>query len=275
MNVEAHNSLVPAIPHPRHRAVALHVGNVTCTYRLYCVEVEVAKGHTAPLQTLKLLRNIEINKKEIKMKKCIWAIAAVIMVVGTITIVACTKDNPTNEMLVTSPSQHKNTKMDGEIIIAEWSDNGISYRFDKHHVLSNIQTQFKDSLNVNCVMEDIQITIKDVDNEKVPIIAISYFDFDNEVAVTMFGILTQYAEKSPSVMLALKCREISARCIGVNCKEGCNPIVGKTMSGGTLVLDCSNCTKASNPNKSYKCDYNVTQRLVSRLVFDSFLMDLF
>ena len=223
--------------------------------------------------TAKTLATVETQQKNNKMKKYILAITAAIIVAGTITFVACTKDNPANDTQISSPLQQKSTKPADEITIAEWSDNGISYLFNKNHVLSSIQSQFKDSLNMNCIMEDIRISIKKVDKEDVPVISISYFDLDNEVAVTMFGILTQHSGASSPVMLALGCGEISARCIGVNCKKGCDPIF-ETYFGNVIVLGCTDCKKAYKPGKPYSCNYSVTQGLVSRLVFDCFQMDI-
>ena len=208
------------------------------------------------------------------MKKYILAITAAIIVAGTITFVACKKDNPANDTQISSPLQQKSTEPADEITIAEWSDNGISYLFNKNHVLSSIQSQLTDSLNMNCIMEDIRISIKKVDNEDVPVISISYFDLDNEVAVTMFGILTQHSGVSSSVMLALGCGEISAKCIGVNCEEKCEGDVGKTAAGESVVLGCKGCEHAHNPEQSHSCNYDVTQGIVSRLVFDCFQMDI-
>lgn len=208
------------------------------------------------------------------MKKYIWAIAAGIMVASTTAFVACNKENPANETQIALPSQQKSTKTADEIIIAEWSDKGISYLFNKNQVLSSIQSQFKDTLNMNCIMENIRITIKNVDKEDVPVMSISYFDLDNEVAVTMFGILTQHSGVSSSIMLALGCGEISSKCIGVNCEETCEGNVGKTAAGELVVFGCNGCEHAHNPKENHSCDYNVTQSIVSRLVFDSFKSSL-
>ncbi|MBQ0160478.1 MAG: hypothetical protein KBT28_07655 [Bacteroidales bacterium] len=196
------------------------------------------------------------------------------MVASTIAFVSCNKENPTNETQMALPPQQKSIKPTDEIIIAEWSDEGISYLFNKNQVLSGIQSQFKDSLNMNCIMEDIRITIKNADKEDVPVISISYFDLDNEVAVTMFGILTQHSDESSSVMLALGCGEISAKCTGVNCKEICDGDVGKTTAGELVVFGCKGCEHAQDPKQKHSCGYDVTQGIVSRLVFDSFKSSL-
>lgn len=208
------------------------------------------------------------------MKKYIWAIAAGIMVASTIAFVACNKENPTNDTQIALPPQQKTTKPTDEIIIAEWSDKGISYLFNKNQVLYSIQSQFKDLLNMNCIMEDIRISIKNVDKEDIPVISISYFDLDNEVAVTMFGLLTQHSGVSSSVMLALGCGGISARCIGVNCEETCEGDVGKTAAGELVVFGCKGYEHAHDPKQNHSCSYNVTQGIVSRLVFDGFKSSL-
>lgn len=208
------------------------------------------------------------------MKKYIWAIAAGIMVASTIAFVACTKENPVNDTQIATPLQQKSITPAEEIIIAEWSDSGITYLFNKNQVLSNIQSQFKDSLNINCIMEDIRISIKNVDKEDVPVVSISYFDLDNEVAVTMFGILTQHSGVSSSIMLALGCGEIRASCIGVNCKEPCEGNIGNTAAGESVVFGCKGCEHALDPEQNHSCNYNVTQGIVSRLVFDCFQMDI-
>lgn len=204
------------------------------------------------------------------MKKHIWAIAATILMASTVNIVSCTKDNTLYEAQNGQSQQQKSIKSEDEIVIAEWSGKGVTFRFDKEQVLSSIQSQLKDSLEMTCIMEDIRIYIKDVDRMKVPVVEISYFDIDQESSVTMFGILRKLGGDSSPVMLALGCDEICARCVGVNCKKGCNDILLQSSGGVVTVIGCTACTEPYDPKKSYWCDFKITQRLISNLIFRSF-----
>lgn len=207
------------------------------------------------------------------MKKYIWAIAAIIMVAGIITIVACSKDNPSTESQNGSTSTQKTSgqveEQDDEIDIAVWSNDSISFLFDKSNVLSEIQTKFRDSLNIDCVMEDIRIDIIDVEKEEIPVLSVSYFDLDEEKSVTLFGILKQYVNGPSAVTLTLGCREIIAKCTGVNCKETCKAKWEKDPLGWDIFEGCTKCI-AKDPLKDYFCKDDPVQRLVSLAIFDSF-----
>ncbi len=195
------------------------------------------------------------------------------MVAGIITIVACSKDSSSSETQNGLTTQ-KTPNQSDEIDIAVWSNDSISFLFDKDNVLSAIQSRFQDSLKINCVMEDLNIYIVDVENEILPVVSISYFDIDNECSATMFGTLKQYTNRSSSIILTLGCGEIMHRCMGKNCSKPCSATYGKDPYGGTIFTGCTPCT-AKNPQKEAFCrEMDPFQGLISLAIFDSFLEGL-
>lgn len=73
------------------------------------------------------------------MKKCIWAIAAVIMVAGTITFVACNKDNDTNHVVnpsYVSVKEDSILKQFRSVIVAYYAACDSAYRADSTTFLS-------------------------------------------------------------------------------------------------------------------------------------------
>lgn len=198
------------------------------------------------------------------MKKYFLAIAAVMMVAGAITIVACTKDNPINNTQNTQPVQHTSSvKSNTGIAIAELTEDGIKLLFDKQKVLADIQAKFKRELDIDCIMEDIQVSTKKVDKEEVQIITIAYFDLNEEQAVSMFGLV----EKKLGGKLILNYGEIFGSCRGKNCETGCKPSFFQNIYGGIVVSNCSSCKP--NPEEStYNCEFVQIQRFMSDIVYE-------
>ena len=213
------------------------------------------------------------------MKKNFLAIAAIILVAGAVTIVACTKDNPINNTQNAQPIQQTSSVKSNdvfrtdEITIAEWTKDKIKLLFNKQKVLSNIQTKIKESLDMNCIMEDIKISIYEFDKEEVPILSISYFDLDEEKAVTMYGVLKRHTVGSSSTMLSLPSGGISARCIGSNCGKGCDPVGERNQFGELIIFTCSPCYP-KDPQKPYSCSYTPGQELISSIVFECIRLDI-
>lgn len=203
------------------------------------------------------------------MKKNLLAIAAVIMVAGAVTIVACTKDNPINNTQNAQPIQQTSSvKSKAGITIAELTENGIKFRFDKNKVLSYIHARFMKELGKDCIMEDIRISTKKVGKEQVHIVSISYFDVSEEKSVAMFGVL----ENHSGGQLVLRYENLSARCVGRNCRTGCTPLTTQNKEGRVIVYDCVPCVNPIEYNKPYKCEYIPAQGYIPTIVYEGFQM---
>ena len=161
-----------------------------------------------------------------------------------------------NSLTVTPPTKKQNTHIGAEAVLA------------------SIQTKLEDSLSIDCIMEDIKIDIEEVEGENVSILSISYFNLTDENSTTLLGILQQQEINPSTIMLNLGSGGISSSCKGVNCADPCTGETGKTPAGEIIVFSCTGCENAKDPTKGKSCDYETTQRLVSDIVFESFMTNI-
>ena len=182
------------------------------------------------------------------------------MVAGAVTIVACTKDNPINNTQNAQPIQQTSSvKSNGEITIAELTEDGIKLLFDKQKVLTDIQREFKKTLGINCVMEDIQVSTKKADKEDVRIITITYFDFNEEQSVSMFGLV----EKKPGGRLVINYGEVFGTCRSKNCGKECTPSFTYDKYGNINGMGCVGCQITGN---QYGCSFVHAHTSMSNIV---------